>query len=68
MRPLVGRGFPDRTVLIRGRIAFVELKAPGEKPRPEQYKWLKDLRALGFVAGWADNVDDAWAIVEEALN
>ena len=30
-------GMPDRIVLLpRGRMAFVEVKAPGEKPRPLQ--------------------------------
>ena len=44
-----GAGFPDRTVLLpKGRIAFVELKSPGQKPRKIQWFWIKKLRALGF--------------------
>lgn len=32
-----GSGFPDRIVLIPdGKVYFVELKAPGKKPRPLQ--------------------------------
>lgn len=40
---------PDRLVLFPGgRLAFVELKAPGKKMRPLQVKRAKQLTALGF--------------------
>lgn len=42
-------GAPDRLVLLPGgKIVFVELKAPGRKPRPIQLKRHEELRALGF--------------------
>ena len=42
-------GVPDRLVLLpKGRCAFVELKAPGKKPRPLQVKRMQKLMALGF--------------------
>jgi len=42
-------GMPDRIVLLPGgRIGFVEVKSPGEKPRPLQVKRHKELRRLGF--------------------
>lgn len=42
-------GLPDRLVLLNGgKIGFVELKAPGKKPRVLQVKRMKDLRSLGF--------------------
>ena len=42
-------GVPDRIVLLPGRkMAFVELKAPGNKPRPLQEKRKRQLEALGF--------------------
>ena len=42
-------GMPDRLVLLpHGRFCFVEVKAPGEKPRPLQVHKHKQLRRLGF--------------------
>ena len=42
-------GVPDRIVLLpAGRIAFVEVKAPGKKPRPLQIARHKLLTRLGF--------------------
>ena len=42
-------GIPDRLVLLpNGRCAFVELKAPGEKPRKLQVIRMKQLQKLGF--------------------
>ncbi|MBI6549912.1 VRR-NUC domain-containing protein [Xenorhabdus lircayensis] len=42
------RGVPDRVVVLpNGRVVFVECKAPGEKPRPDQLREHERLRALG---------------------
>ena len=42
-------GMPDRIVLLPGgHMAFVEAKAPGEKPRPLQLARHRLLRKLGF--------------------
>jgi hypothetical protein len=41
-------GVPDRIVLLNGRVIFVELKRPGETPRPLQLKRHAQLRRLGF--------------------
>jgi DsbC/DsbD-like thiol-disulfide interchange protein len=42
-------GVPDRICLFPGgRIVFVELKAPGKKPRVLQEKQIKKIRKLGF--------------------
>ena len=42
-------GMPDRIVLLPcGHIGFVEVKAPGEKPRPLQLARHGLLRQLGF--------------------
>ena len=42
-------GMPDRLALLPGgRMAFVEVKAPGKKPRPLQEARHRMLRRLGF--------------------
>lgn len=42
-------GVPDRLVLMAGgQIVFVELKRPGEKPRPLQERQIRRIRELGF--------------------
>lgn len=42
-------GMPDRLLLLpHGRMAFVELKAPGYRPRPLQEARHKLLARLGF--------------------
>lgn len=43
-------GMPDRIVLMPGGIiAFVEVKAPGKRPRPLQMARHKLFRKLGFL-------------------
>jgi hypothetical protein len=42
-------GLPDRLVLLPyGKIAFVEVKVKGQKPRPLQETRHRQLRQLGF--------------------
>ena len=42
-------GVPDRLVLLpKGKIAFIELKAPGKALRPLQIRRKQQLEALGF--------------------
>lgn len=50
-------GMPDRLLLLpRGKLAFVEVKSPGKKPRALQLKCHKMLRQLGFRVYVLDNV------------
>ena len=59
-------GVPDRIVLMPGgRIAFVEVKAPGEKPRPLQLSRHKLLRRLGFLVYVLDACEDIEKIILE---
>ena len=52
-------GMPDRLILLPGRrLAFVEVKAPGEKPRLLQLHRHAQLRALGFRV---HVLDDSWS-------
>lgn len=50
-------GVPDRICLKAGRAVFVEVKAPGDKPRPIQRRRMNQLAALGFTALVVDSID-----------
>ena len=51
-------GIPDRLVLMPGgKMAFVELKAPGEMPRKLQQVRIKQLRKMGFMCFVVDGLE-----------
>ena len=50
-------GVPDRVCLMGGRIVFVEVKAPGQQPRPIQHRRIQQLRDLGFTVMIIDTMD-----------
>lgn len=59
-------GVPDRLVLLPGgRLAFVEVKAPREKPRPIQRRRMEQLTALGFRVYVLDGVEQIGGILDE---
>lgn len=58
-------GVPDRLMLLPGgKIAFIELKAPGKKPRALQIKRMKQLSALGFKCFVIDNKDGIGGVID----
>jgi len=59
-------GLPDRLVLIPdGKIGFVEVKAPGKKPRRLQRSRHDQLRKLGFKVFVLDNINQIGGIIDE---
>ena len=59
-------GVPDRIVLLPGGyMAFVEVKAPGEKPRPLQLARHKLLRGLGFKVYVLDDEQQIGGLLDE---
>lgn len=59
-------GMPDRLVLMPGgRFAFVEVKAPGQKPRPLQAARHKLLHCLGFRVYILDDERKIGGILDE---
>lgn len=59
-------GMPDRIVLLpHGRMAFVEVKAPGEKPRPLQESRHELLKTLGFRVYVLDSPERIGGIIDE---
>ena len=59
-------GMPDRIVLLPGgHMAFVEVKAPGKKPRVLQTSRHTLLRRLGFRVYVLDNEEQIGGILDE---
>ena len=50
-----------------GRAFYVEVKLPGEQPRPDQRKFLDAMRDTGALAGVAHSVEEALAIVNQSM-
>lgn len=59
-------GVPDRLILMKGgKLAFIELKAPGKKMRPIQIKRKSRLEALGFLVYCIDNKEQIGEVLDE---
>ena len=59
-------GVPDRLVLFPGgKVAFVELKAPGKKMRPLQVRRAEQLQTLGFQVYCVDRTDMIGGVLDE---
>ncbi len=59
-------GMPDRLVLLPyGKLAFVEVKAQGQKPRPLQEKRKRQLEVLGFSVFCIDGEEQIGGILDE---
>lgn len=59
-------GVPDRLALLPGgRMAFVEVKAPGKKPRPLQLARHRQFRQLGFKVYVLDDEGQIGGMVDE---
>lgn len=62
-------GLPDRLCLFPGgKLAFVELKTTGEKPKRIQLFMHKKLRALGFRVEVIDTVEGVIEFVDMMIN
>ena len=59
-------GVPDRLVLLPGgKIAFIELKAPGKELRPLQVRRKRQLESLGFLVYCIDRPEQIGEILNE---
>ena len=59
-------GMPDRIVLIPdGKIGFVEVKAPGEVPRPLQKSRIRMLKRMGFKVYVLDEERQIGGIIDD---
>jgi hypothetical protein len=63
------RGLPDRIVILpQGKIFFIELKAKGKKPRPEQTRVHKLFSSLGVKVYTADSKEKVRSVVDEVYS
>ena len=51
------RGVPDRIFIRMGKVLFLEVKRPGEKPTQLQEYELQLIRNAGGMAAWVDSVE-----------
>ena len=59
-------GAPDRIVILpQGKLGFVELKAPGEKPRKIQVRRIEQLKKLGFLVYVLDDKEKIGEILDD---
>lgn len=59
-------GVPDRLVLLPGgKLAFIELKAPGKVLRPLQVRRKSQLESLGFSVYCIDGTEQIGGILDE---
>lgn len=59
-------GMPDRLIILpEGKVCFVELKAPGQKPRPIQIRQMDRLTQLGCMARIIDHPNQIQELIDE---
>jgi hypothetical protein len=60
----VRAGVSDIVAFYNRQFFALELKAPGEKPNDDQWKFIDGVTENGGFAFWADNLDAALDILE----
>ena len=56
------RGVPDDVFIRDGLVLFVEFKRPGELPRPQQVKRIREMEKHGAQVRVIDTLADAYFI------
>lgn len=50
-------GVPDIIACIKGKFVAIEVKKPGEKPKPHQLAFIDAINKKGGLAFWSDNLN-----------
>ncbi|MGE1061820.1 VRR-NUC domain-containing protein [Megasphaera paucivorans] len=61
-------GVPDRIVMMPGKTYFVEMKAPGEKPRPLQQVVIRRMRRLHQKVFTVDSEEELAKLLQYMLD
>jgi len=59
------RGVPDRMFVANGKVLFLEIKAPGNRPTKLQSRELQKLTDAGVMATWVDNLTSAMTLIDK---
>ena len=59
-----GKGYPDLTMVRKGRLIFSELKTDSGRTSPEQDSWLEELGKCAECFVWRPKM---WAEIERTL-
>jgi len=58
-------GVPDRIILLNEKVYFIELKAPGKKPRKLQQYIHKEMKKQGFDVTVIDSLEGVEKFIHE---
>lgn len=58
------RGVPDRILIRRGRVLFLELKRPKKKPTSQQKKKHEEMRRFGAEVHWINTLEQAYDLLK----
>lgn len=62
------RAVPDRIIVTpHGVVGFLEVKRPGNKPTPLQYREMELLADNGAKVEWHDDVEEAKKFIDDLL-
>lgn len=59
------RGVPDRILIHKGKVLFLELKQTGNHPTALQDNEIQKIRAAGARADWTNSWDETRKLVDE---
>jgi len=57
-------GMPDVMAIRNGRVAFMEVKVPGEEPTRVQYHRMRQLAEAGAAVTWVTSAGEAKGFLE----
>lgn len=57
-------GISDIIGMVEGRFIAIEVKKPGEKPRPDQYAYLDRVVLAGGVGLWVSSMGDLYEVLK----
>lgn len=61
----MGATYQGRSIKL-GRFFGLEVKVPGEEPKPKQEEWAERARLYGACSTWSDSIESTMAALERA--